>query len=528
VLLEAACFDPVTIRHTSRQLGVRTDSSYRFERGTDPNRMLLGAATRAAELIVELTGGKLDGDCTEQYPTAKSPRQFTVTTQQFSGLLGMPVDAAMIRDNLAKLEMECEVADHPVADAASVRPDAGSILHGSNPQSLTVTVPTWRYDVNDPVALIEDVARLVGYDAVPLVPTSSADTSGHTHPLDRLRRTVAETLVDNGFLECRTPPLVAEDPADTFAAGVAPIRLTNPMRADMSELRRSLLPSVLEVVERNARRGAESFRYFEIDRTFCHDPESPVETWSVGLIAGGPINDRSWQQAGDLLDFYRVKGIVENLLEAAGVTSAVFEPAHSAIREASRTLAASGTLAPRIAGFVPGKTAIIKAEGREVGILGAIDPKLVAKSKLRTPLFAAELNLELLAEHYSVIRLHRGLPRTPAVSRDLALILPVGKTFAEIEATVRHSFTKAADAVHADYIETSEEGAAVDLLPPRLEQFRCIDEYRGKPIPEDRKSLAVRLTFRDVARTLTSEESTRLTDAVVAALKDEHTAELRG
>jgi phenylalanyl-tRNA synthetase beta chain len=493
VLLEAACFDPVTIRHTSRQLGVRTDSSYRFERGTDPNRMLIGAATRAAELIVELTGGQLDGDCTEQYPSPKSPRQFQVTTQQFSGLLGMPVDAAMIRDNLVKLEMECD-------------------------DKLNVAVPTWRYDATDPVALIEDVARLVGYDAVPLQPQSSADTSGHTHPLDRLRKTIAETLVANGFLECRTPPLVGEDPADTFAAGVAPIRLTNPMRADMAELRRSLLPSVLEVVERNARRGAESFRYFEIDRTFCHDPEGPIETWSVGLIAGGPINDRSWQQAGDLLDFYRVKGIVENLLEAAGVASAVFEPTHSAIRNPQSA----------IAGFVPGKTAVIKAEGREVGILGAVDPKLVAKSKLRTPLFAAELNLELLTGHYSEIRLHRGLPRTPAVSRDLALILPVGKTFAEIEATVRHAFTKAADSVHADYIETSEEGAAEDLLPPRLEQFGCIDEYRGKPIPEDRKSLAVRLTFRDIARTLTSEESTRLTDAVVAALKHEHSAELRG
>ena len=574
LLLEAACFDPVTIRHTSRQIGVRTDSSYRFERGTDPNRMLLGAATRAAELIVELTGGQLDGDCTEQYPTPKSPRQFTVTTDQFSSLLGMPVDAAMIRDNLAKLEMECEVAADPVADAASVRADAGSIRHGSNPQSLTVTVPTWRYDANDPVALIEDVARLVGYDAVPLEPQSSADTSGHTHPLDRLRRTVAETLVANGFLECRTPPLVGHDPADTFAAGVAPIRLTNPMRADMSELRRSLLPSVLEVVERNARRGAESFRYFEIDRTFHNDgsrirknsgvsdaagriltnsatDHPPVETWSVGLIAGGPISDRSWQQAGDLLDFYRVKGIVENLLEAAGVTSAVFEPydgpprpseVRSRIRENSATreehgriLTNSATTNPDglggpsyIAGFVPGKTAVIKADGCEVGVLGAIDPKLVAKSKLRSPLFAAELNLELLAGHYSEIRLHRGLPRTPAVSRDLALILPVGKTFAEIEATVRRAFGKAADAVHADYAETSEEGAAVDLLPPRLEQFRCIDEYRGKPIPADRKSLAVRLTFRDVARTLTSEESTRLTDAVVAALKEEHSAELRG
>ena len=552
VLLEAACFDPVTIRHTSRQLGVRTDSSYRFERGTDPNRMLLGAATRAAELIVELTGGQLDGECTEQYPTPKSPRQFTVTTQQFSGLLGMPVDAAMIRDNLAKLEMQCEVEEYD----GPPRPSGGATgdldgLGGPSyeNQSLTVTVPTWRYDANDPVALIEDVARLVGYDAVPLVPTSSADTSGHTHPLDRLRRTVAETLVANGFLECRTPPLVGHDPADTFAAGVAPIRLTNPMRADMSELRRSLLPSVLEVVERNARRGAESFRYFEIDRTFSSNgwpgepegvsprrspvadaPGSPVETWSVGLIAGGPINDRSWQQAGDLLDFYRVKGIVENLLEAAGVTSAVFAQYDGPPRPSqSASGDPDGLGGPSyIAGFVPGKTAVIKADGCEVGVLGAIDPKLVAKSKLRSPLFAAELNLELLAGHYSEIRLHRGLPRTPAVSRDLALILPVGKTFAEIEATVRRAFGKAADAVHADYAETSEEGAAVDLLPPRLEQFRCIDEYRGKPIPEDRKSLAVRLTFRDVARTLTSEESTRLTDAVVAALKEEHSAELRG
>jgi len=484
LLLEAAFFDPVTIRSTSKQLDVRSDSSYRFERGTDPNRMLIGAATRAAELIVELAGGELDGDCTQQYPSPRQERRFALSTEQFTRCLGMPVEAETIRSHLEQLEMTCDT-------------------------DLQVSVPTWRADVNDPVALIEDVARLVGYDAIPLQTSVAAATAGKVVLLDRLRQAVADAFVAQGFLECRTPPLTSAVADVLFTTPAEPIQLQNPMRQDMVELRRSLLPSVLEVVARNARRGAESFRYFVVDRIFRNGPKAPVETWSLGMIAGGPVNDLSWQRAGESLDFFHVKGIVENVIEQAGLSGCRFTPATRP-------------------GLVAGQTASITHGDVEIGILGAVDPSLVAKGKLRIPLFAAELNLEQLLEHFAEIRAHRGLPRTPAVTRDLAVILPNEITFADIDATVRSAFQSAAEAVHGEFLESATGEETRDAQSPRLEQFRCIDHYRGKPIPAGRKSLALRLVFRDPGRTLTSDESQQLIDAVVAALTEKHQAQLRG
>lgn len=494
VLLEAACFGAVGVRATSRKLGVRSDSSYRFERGTDPNRMLLGAATRAAELIVELAGGTLDGECTEQYPAPREPLEYALTEEQFSGLLGMPVDAGMIRDNLTKLGMDCTT-------------------------ELRVKVPTWRMDCTDAVALIEDVARLVGYDAVPLQPTASSLSSGKTLPLDRLRRQVADSLSSLGFLECRTPPLVAADETGLFASDGGAIRLQNPMRSDMAEVRRSLLPSLLEVVERNARRGAETFRFYEIDRTFelSTDPSldprpstlDPLETWSLGIVIGGPTAEYNWQRESAAAGFFHLKGLLENLFEEAGAVGCEFSP----------------TQRP---GFVPGTAAIAASEGRELAVLGQVDPALLAKSKLRIPVFAAEVHLPNLLAHYEEIRRHAGLPRTQAVDRDLAVILPHDVTYGAVEKTVRESFADGAERVHAAFLKTANGEARREAKSPVLEQVRCVDLYRGKPIPADRKSLAIRLTFRDAGRTLTSEESNELTQSVVDALTKQHNAELRG
>lgn len=484
VLLEAACFNSVNIRGTSKRLGVRTDSSYRFERGTDPNRMLLGAATRAAELICELAGGKLDGDCTEQYPNKREPATFQLSAEHFSRYLGMEVDAKTIRENLEKLEMTCD-------------------------DDLNVQAPTWRMDANDKVALIEDVARLVGYDAIPLKPASAAATSGHTHPLDRLRSHVAEALTANGFLETRTPPLRPVDDAGQFTANGKPIRLQNPMRTDMTELRRSLIPSLIEVVERNHRRGAESFRFYEIDRTFTAAEPEPIETWTAGIILGGPARELSWRDAGENVDFYHLKGVVDSILETLGTRDAVYSPA-------TRN------------GFVGGKTATITAGGETLGIIGQIDPSLTAKSKLRTPVFAAELNLHALLPHFTEIRLHGGLPRTQAVEKDLSVIVPMETPYGKLVATIRETFEQSSSGIHAAFLKSADEEQQAAAQGPRLEEVRCVDTYRGQGIAEDRKSLTIRMTFRDVGRTLTSEESNALLQAVADSLAKSHDAELRG
>ncbi|GAB4138495.1 MAG: phenylalanine--tRNA ligase subunit beta [Planctomycetaceae bacterium] len=481
VLIEAACFDSVTIRRTAKQLGVTSDSSYRFERGTDPNRMLEGAITRATSLVQELAGGTSDGACTETHLQPRKPRVIPLSTEQFQRHLGMEVEASTIRSSLEKLEMTCT-------------------------EDLEVTVPTWRVDVNDPVVLVEDVARLVGYDTIPLKPMTATATAGYIPPMDRLRNQVAETLAANGFLECRKAPLRPISDGNLTGES-STIQVQNPMREDMTTLRASLIPSLLETVEHNARRGAENFRFFEIDRTFRLIENEPDEQWCVALMFGGHVNHTNWTRHGEAVTFFHAKGIVENLLELAGVTNDKFLPANQS----------PGWQAA-------GQGAELFVNEKPAGILGQVNPKLLSKSKIRTQIFAAELNLQACLNDFSRIRLFQGLSRTPAITRDLAVVVPSDVQYAQLESTAHQAFASAAGKLQ------SAEGAsesAENSPGPRLEHISCIDFYQGKQIAEGGKSLTIRLVFREPTRTLTSDEATQLTDAVIDALNTQHKVALR-
>jgi phenylalanyl-tRNA synthetase beta chain len=289
ILLEAAHFDPVNIRQTVKrvQLGVEgrgTDSSYRFERGTDPNSTLEMAAGRALQLIIELAGGTVQAPITDVHPAPRAPAIIRLKPARASSYLGVSIDAATIRDRLGPLGMECT----------------------GGPDELAVSVPTWRVDATDPVVLIEDVARMIGYDQTPVAPTVAAPTVGQSSPLDRLRQAAAEHLVANGFFECRSPSL--ESPAVSAWLGEpsAAITLSNPATKEMSVLRRSLLPALAEAIRNNLRRGAQAARFFEIDRVFdapgaatAPSGEACWKTWSMSLAAppsrsAAPIGRRTF------------------------------------------------------------------------------------------------------------------------------------------------------------------------------------------------------------------------------------------
>jgi phenylalanyl-tRNA synthetase beta chain len=481
VLIEAACFDPVTIRSTAKKLGVTSDSSYRFERGTDPNHMLSGAITRAVSLITELAGGKIDGQCAETQSKPREPRTFQLTPTQISNHLGMEVDAVTIRTSLEKLEMTCT-------------------------EDLHVTAPTWRVDVNDPVVLIEDVARLVGYDKIPLNSMTATATAGFVPAMDRLRNDIAKMLVGSGFLECRKAPLRPVEENQLFGNASA-IILENPMREDMTALRTSLIPSMLEVVEHNARRGADNFRFFEIDRAFQLINDEPVETWSVAFVIGGHVDRESWSRHGEAVTFFHAKGIFENALEQAGVRNGEFR-----------------TPKNQYSWIENGEVAEVIVNGNSAGVLGCVDSKLLAKSKVRTKVFAGELNLQLCVDDYAANRNFQGISRTPAITRDFAFLVPRGVSYAELESTAHAAFANA-----AEQVRQSEANSPADKNDsgPRLEHVSCIDFYQGKKFADGAKGLTVRLVFREPTRTLTSDEATQLTDAVVDALNEQHKAVIR-
>lgn len=482
ILLEAACFDPVCIRTSSRKLRISTDSSYRFERGTDPNDMLSGAFNRAAELLqdAELSAAKPASAITDSYPNVRERTKFSLDSGRFSKLLGAEISDEQIKDCLSKLEM--------TADA-----------------DLAISVPTWRVDVNNEVVLAEDVARLLRYDSIVMKPMVATTTKGRVSETDSLRTNVATFLTSNGFLECRTPPLTTEQVALSFSQWPGDsIQVQNPISKEMTTLRQSLVGSLVEVTERNARRGASSFRFFEIDRTFRQNDDVIDERWMIGGVLGGYVNDSAWIASEKEFDFLHAKGLVENLFAHISVDDITFEKDTPA------------------KGYRGEEFAALKHGDQRIGALGRIDlNELGIKDRARVPLYGFELDLSVLVQVKSPARMFSGLARTQVIARDISILVPIDLRYAEIETSLEKAF---ASAVENLQVEPRKESDVAVVLQPKLENVICVDTFTGESIGADAMSLTIRMMFRDEAHTLTSGEAQQLMDYVVKQLNAEHGA----
>lgn len=460
VLLEAAYFDPVQIKKSLRELGLNsTDASYRFERGMDPNETLEMAIERAASLIVLVAGGTIAREPLDVYVNKMERKTFQLTPERVSSYLGTPVSDSTIKDCLQRLEMKCS-------------------------DDLVVEVPTRRVDVNNPVVLIEDVARLTGYDQIPLTRPVGNLTSGKRNSLDVFRRRVMLFLADSGFLESRnlsleSPKLILEFSREVEDA----VALVN-SREEISLLRKSLLPGLLETIGRNARRDAENYRYFELDRTFRRAPDSPSQSWTVAAVAGGLTRDVDWSASKLKLNFFHMKGVVESLFETVDIKGVTFRPA-------SRP------------GFMEGQTAEVLSGSRVLGVVGAIDGELLSSRKIKESVYAFELSVESMMEASGGVQTFQDIPRTPAVVRDIAVVLDTSIPYAKIEERIL------------------EAGGVL------LESARCIDVYEGKNIENGNRSISVRLRFRDPQRTLEANEVSLAVDHVISILTQQYGAKLR-
>jgi phenylalanyl-tRNA synthetase beta chain len=460
VLLEAAYFEPTAIRLSSRRLGVSTDSSYRFERGMDPDETLDAARDRATALLFSDAGARSAGPVTDAYPRPVKRAVFSMPAERVSSYLGISVTRDQAASALEKLGYRCS------ADLSAIE------------------VPTRRVDVNDAVVLIEDVARVIGYDAITGVPSAETPTAGATTALDAARQTARGLLAGNGFLELRGVPLEPlEGEADFSQLKGDSITLTNPLNADLARLRRSLVPFLLKTAEHNAKRRSTTFRYFEIDKVFSRPSTEPEEHWALGILLGGALNDCDWSTRRDV-DLFDLKGIVESILETLRAPRASFTPAS-------------------LPGYAEGTAAQIIAKGAPVGLIGQISPELLTPRKIQTAVFAAELFLAELVPEARSSAAFEPLPRFPAVFRDLSFVVKNGIAYASIEQAIR-----------------SAAGT-------NLETLDCIDVFEGKGIAKDSRSVAVSMVFRATDRTLSSEEVTAEVDKIVARLSAEFSAELR-
>ena len=460
IALEVANFDAVHVRGNVKTLrridgSGGTDASYRFERGLDPNAMLDWARGRAYSLIVDLAGGKLIAAPTDVYPQKIEPRTFKLSAERVSRLLGTAVDAGKIKSSLGALGYNVS-------------------------NDLTVTVPTFRVDVNDPVVLAEDVARMIGYDNIAAADRPSHATRGQACLPDRLRQAVARTLASFGYYETKNDPLEAETRTSKWLGAPDPaITLSNAATAEMNTLRRSLLTGLAASAQRNVFRGASRIRLFEIDRTFKELPGK----WTLGGIVGGAARQTTWRSPATV-DFFDVKGELEDLFAVLRLGTPTFSPArHPPLRD--------------------GHAAEIKVGDTVVGYVGELDPKTIKIDRLQYKLAAFEIDLTPLEAAFDQPATYSATAKLPPAVRDLALVLPISTSYAAVEALIRKT------------------------AGPVLEQLDLVDDYRGPPVPQGRRSLAMRLTFRDPHRTLTAEEVAAIIDGLLPPLKSQLDADLR-
>jgi phenylalanyl-tRNA synthetase beta chain len=462
VLLEAAHFEPTNIRMTSRRLGVSSDSSYRFERGLDPNETLEAARNRATALLFSDAGAQSAGGVTDIYPKRLKRAVFSLPAERVSSYLGIPVTREQVQTSLTKLGYE--VSDN----------------------LKRIQAPTRRVDATDPVVLIEDVARVIGYEAITASPSAETPTAGVTTPLDAARQTVRGTLAGQGFLELRGVPLEPlEGEAQFSQIEGDSITLQNPLNSDLARLRRSLVPFLVKTAALNARRRVTTFRYFEIDKIFARPTAEPVEHWSLGILLGGAANDADWSTRR-ATDYFDLKGTVESVLESLHVPRASFEVTPAMVE-----------------GYAASTLARVVINGELAGVIGQVAPELLAAHRIQTAVFAAELFLGKLVAARNPTAVYEPLPRFPGVYRDLSFVIKTDVPYAAVEQAIR--------AAGGAYLESVE----------------CIDVFAGKGIDKSSRSMAVSMAFRAPDRTLSSEEVAASVEQVIARLAQTLGAELR-
>lgn len=473
IILESARFDPGSIRRTSRRLGLRSEASLRFEKGVDPGRVR-AALDRAAGLIARLAGGRVAEGVAEEVVDMPGPRLVELTLDRINGLLGTSLDVLEVTTILSRLQFEFETASD---------------------RSWRVRVPTRRGDIALDVDLVEEVARLHGYDRIPATPIEGPTTAGGLTRPQAIRREIRRFLTHAGLHETISYAITSAERAALFpdlAAGARPIRLAMPMSEERSTLRTVLLPSLLEAAAYNRSRKNQDLALFEIGNVY-HTGETeltrlPEEKARLALLLSGRRRQADWNQAAEPYDFYDAKGLLEALFERLGLSASV------AFRAA----------AP--AHFHPGRTAAIElrtGQGASViGYVGQLHPDLQREWELADT-FVAEIELAPLYEHADPRISFRPLPRFPAVERDLAVVVDRNVPGAELTAVV--------------------SAAAGDLL----ESVRLFDVYTGDRIGPGKKSVALALVYRHPDRTLTDEEVAEAQARVLAALEQTFGAQLR-
>jgi phenylalanyl-tRNA synthetase beta chain len=468
IALESAYFEPITIARTARRLGLRSEASYRFERGIDRSGQA-AALMRAAELIRNHAGGRELSPIIDLESRPAPYREIDLDLRAMTSILGVEIPPSEVRRRLKAI---------------------GATVTPSGRNRFKVIPPPFRPDVNETADLAEEVARLAGLAEIPAtVPTRTAVVNPPNPGRAFIRRT-REVMIGCGLVEAKTIGFIAPAENERFPGldSNEPIRVTNPLSAELSEMRRSLLPGLVGALRFNLNRETTAFHAFEIGKVFGMRDGIAGEGERIAAVSYGDYAMGAVGQPAMKASFWTVKGIVETYFRSFGIPPTVeFEPA--------------GPAAPYLH---PGRSAIIRLDEKIVGTLGELHPAEALRLELTDPCMLFELDSYPLLAYGSLARQAiTAPPRFPAIRRDLALVL------------------------ERDFPADRVRRAVSEIDSPLLESVELFDVYEGAPIEPGKKSVALACRYRGKDRTLTDEEVNRAHAALIEQAKALLGAQLR-
>ena len=471
VLLESAYFDPIAIRRTSKRLGIHTDSSHRFERGADVNIVPI-ALDRAAALIAELADGIIAKGMIDVYPKTIGLRQVGIGLEKTNTILGLSLGLEQVQAYLSSIDL--------------------IVTKGAEANSLLVEVPTFRPDLEREIDLIEEVARLNGYDHIPVtMPVGQTEGCAST-PEHMAVKSLQELMVAAGFSEVVNYSFVSAEADDQILLPKDDLRrvhtaVLNPLTEVQSVMRTSLVPSLLENVSRNQAYRTLDLSLFELRPVFrpIDGQELPAELKQLTAVMCGGRQPLSWCQDDNKIDFFDLKGVAQALLESMNISDVQWD---SSITEPY---------------LHPGKSCAIVSNGKRLGTVGELHPQVATNYDISTSLFLLELDLESLMQAADSSFIYKPISRFPDVYRDSAFLLD--------------------EQVPADTILATLRSVKSNLI----ENITLFDVYCEKGIPDGKKSVAVRVNYRSNERTLTDEEITKVHNRLVKTMNKSLSAQLR-
>ena len=460
ILLESAYFNPLAITGKARNYSLHTDSSHRFERGVDW-QLQVEAIERATALLIEIAGGEA-GPVVEQVSEKDLPdaRQIHLRRQRISQILGIEMDDQQVSEILTNLGMSLTASD----------------------LGWWVTAPSSRFDITIEVDLIEELARIYGYENIP---TNRAMASQDMHPgrevaFDLMR--AKRLLVARGYQESITYSFISPEMAELLTPGVDRIELANPISADMAIMRGSLWAGLVQAMQHNVARQQNRIRLFESGLSFNREGDIRQRPMFAGLISG-PVAEEQWSGEKRSVDFFDLKGDLEAVLAlTADADSFTFEVAENPVLH-------------------PGQSAKVLRNGEFAGWIGMLHPQLEKKLGLGNSTYLFEIELDVLAE--GKLASFESLSRFPSIRRDLALVMHQDLAFSDVK-----------NCINA-------------LSIAIIKDIRLFDVYTGDNVDSGRKSLALSLILQDSSKTLTDEEVENTVSKVLDALASELSVELR-